>query len=76
MHQIHFTILDNGLCIPPEKAETLLMTESGGYGLENMHERPQLIYGEEYGLKIHSIPDASTMVTFLFPQINHKLPSA
>lgn len=67
MNQIHFTILDNGLGIPPEKAETLLMTESGGYGLKNVNERLQLTYGEEYGLKIHSIPDESTMVTFCIP---------
>lgn len=67
MNQIHFTILDNGLGIPPKKAETLLMTESGGYGLKNVNERLQLTYGEEYGLKIHSIPDESTMVTFCIP---------
>ena len=67
MNQIHFTVLDNGLGIPPEKVETLLLTESGGYGLKNVNERLQLTYGEEYGLKIQSILDESTMVTFCIP---------
>lgn len=67
MDRIHFTILDNGLGIPSEKVETLLLTESGGYGLKNVNERLQLTYGEEYGLKINSIPGESTMVTFCIP---------
>ena len=65
--QVRFTILDNGLGIPPEKLSTLLTTESGGYGLKNVNERIQLTYGESYGLTIHSIPGESTMITFSLP---------
>lgn len=67
MDQIRFTILDNGLGIPAEKLPTLLETDSGGYGLKNVHERLRLTYGEEYGLVINSIPGESTMITFAIP---------
>ena len=67
MDQIRFTVLDNGLGIPAEKLPTLLRTDSGGYGLKNVHERLQLAYGENYGLTINSIPGESTMVTFTIP---------
>ncbi len=67
MDKIRFTVLDNGLGIPTEKLPTLLQTDSGGYGLKNVHERLQLSYGEEYGLTINSIPGESTMITFTIP---------
>lgn len=65
--QVSFTVLDNGLGVPPEKLPTLLQTESGGYGLKNVHERIQLTYGTEFGLTINSIPGQSTIVTFCLP---------
>ena len=67
MGQLRFTILDNGVGIPPEKIGNLLQTESGGYGLKNVNERIHLTYGEQYGLNIQSIPGESTMVTFCIP---------
>lgn len=67
MEHIRFTILDNGVGIPAQKLTGLLQTDSGGYGLKNVHERLQLTYGEEYGLTINSIPGESTMITFTIP---------
>ncbi len=64
---IHFTIMDNGLGIPPEKLPLLTQTQSEGYGLKNVHERLQLTYGVAYGLKINSILNQSTMITFSIP---------
>ena len=64
MDQLRFTILDNGAGIPAEKLPTLLLTDSGGYGLKNVNERLKLTYGEDYGLNIQSIQGESTMVTF------------
>ncbi len=64
---IHFTIMDNGLGIPPEKLPLLTQTQSEGYGLKNVHERLQLTYGAAYGLKINSILNQSTMITFSIP---------
>ena len=64
---IRFTIMDNGLGIPPEKLPLLTQTQSDGYGLKNVHERLLLTYGKEYGLKINSILNESTMITFSIP---------
>lgn len=65
--QILFSIMDNGQGIPPEKIPLLTCTQSGGYGLKNVHERLQLTYGEECGLTINSILNESTLVTFAIP---------
>lgn len=65
--RIHFTIMDNGLGIPAEKIPLLTCTQSGGYGLKNVHERIRLTYGEDYGLTINSILNESTMITFSIP---------
>ena len=59
--------MDNGLGIPPEKLPLLTQTQSEGYGLKNVHERLQLTYGVAYGLKINSILNQSTMITFSIP---------
>lgn len=67
---VHFTIMDNGRGIPPEKLPLLTQTQSQGYGLKNVHERLQLTYGKEYGLKINSILNESTMITFSIPARN------
>ena len=59
--------MDNGVGIPPEKLDTLTSTESSGYGLKNVNERLILTYGEESRLRINSIPNESTMITFSIP---------
>ena len=64
---IHFTVMDNGLGIPPEKLPLLTQTQSEGYGLKNVHERLLLTYGNDCGLKINSILNESTMITFSIP---------
>ena len=64
---IHFSVMDNGVGIPPEKLDTLTSTESSGYGLKNVNERLILTYGEESRLRINSIPNESTMITFSIP---------
>lgn len=69
---IHFTVMDNGLGIPPEKIPLLTQTQSSGYGLKNVHERLLLTYGENHGLKINSILDQSTMITFTIPVSSQK----
>lgn len=65
--KVHFTIMDNGVGIPAEKVPLLTQTQSGGYGLKNVHERLMLIYGDTYGLHINSILNESTMITFAIP---------
>ena len=36
-------------------------------GVINVHERLQLYYGQDYGLKIDSIEGEGTTVTFILP---------
>jgi two-component system sensor histidine kinase YesM len=65
--RVQCTIMDNGVGIPPEKLSTLLTTDTGGYGLKNVHDRLVLTYGPEFGLTIRSIPGQSTIITFRLP---------
>lgn len=64
---IHFNVMDNGVGIEPEKIASLTSTDSSGYGLKNVNERLLLTYGEESCLKIKSIQNKSTMITFFIP---------
>ncbi len=41
----------------------------GGYGIRNVHEKIQLSYGSEYGVKIRSVPDEDTTVTITIPVV-------
>ena len=64
---IHFNVMDNGVGIEPEKIASLTSTDSSGYGLKIVNERLLLTYGEESCLKIKSIQNESTMITFFIP---------
>lgn len=64
---IHFNVMDNDVGIEPEKIASLTSTDSSGYGLKNVNERLLLTYGEESCLKIKSIQNESTMITFFIP---------
>ncbi len=64
---IHFMVMDNGIGIPSDKISSLTSTDSNGYGLKNVNERLILTYGENSALKINSIPNESTMITFEIP---------
>lgn len=63
-----FRITDNGCGIPEEKLETLLTNHSTGYGVENVHARAQLLYGNQFGLYYHSQVGSGTEVTLTIPQ--------
>ena len=66
---------DNGPGMPEETVERLLDqsyaaapgTKGSGIGLRNVHQRIRLTFGEEYGLAIHSEPDAGTTVCIRLP---------
>ncbi|MFC3798939.1 sensor histidine kinase [Cohnella sp. GCM10012308] len=42
----------------------------GGYGIRNVHEKIQLSYGSEYGVKIKSVPGRGTTVTITIPAVD------
>lgn len=65
---------DNGPGMPSEQVEHLLTdgtrsrSKGSGIGIKNVHQRIQLYFGREYGLKIVSEPDEGTMVQIHLPK--------
>ena len=66
------TVRDNGMGMEQEKAETLVTYQAKGYGLKNVNDRIQLLYGEEYGIQIFSAPGDGTNVVMRFPKEGRK----
>lgn len=62
-----FEISDNGPGIPESKLESILTTSSFGYGIQNVHHRIQLFYGEQYGLEYRSNLNTGTTVSVSIP---------
>ena len=71
-------IIDDGTGFTPYKLKKLqeMLAEEptgefkfsdSGFGLENVHRRTQLYYGEEYGLTIESRYQEGTRVAVLIP---------
>lgn len=75
---VYFDIIDNGLGMPTEKVDEINLclrgfkteeTEKRYFGIRNVNERIQLVFGKEYGLAIKSTPGAGTKVTVWIPAI-------
>jgi len=73
---LYIDVVDNGLGMLQEVADTLLTNEtkiekkSSGIGLKNVHERIQLYFGKDYGLKIYSEPDEGTTISIHMPCVD------
>lgn len=73
---IVFVIQDNGLGMDSEQMRKLLETQEDstknifrGIGVRNVHQRIQLKYGEEYGIRIESEKGNGTRVQIRFPSV-------
>jgi two-component system sensor histidine kinase YesM len=69
---VFIKVQDNGLGILEEKlAKILEKIQSGveerNYGIQNVHNRIRLHFGEEYGVMITSVQGVGTTVTILLP---------
>ncbi|WP_409341933.1 sensor histidine kinase [Paenibacillus sp. MBLB4367] len=62
-----FTVEDNGAGIAEEKLKSLLDSPSGGYGLKNVNERIQLMFGSAFGIAIKSAPGQGTAMNISVP---------
>lgn len=70
-----FTVEDNGQGMAPEELERLReriaggapAEHTGGVGLQNIHERIRLKYGEDYGVAVESREGRGTTVTVTLP---------
>jgi len=67
--QLILTVEDDGQGIPEEKLRAIFQKDASlnRVGLRNVHQRIQLIYGEEYGLTIESREGKGTVVCFTLP---------
>ena len=65
---IQFQVSDNGPGIPKEQLSHILSSDSGGYGIQNVHHRIQLFYGPSYGLRYESQEGVGTTVTLVIPR--------
>ena len=73
--QIDLVVLAGYLVILPENFETeqeeadkLVTYKASGYGLKNVNDRMQLLYGMEYGIKVFSQIDQGTRVEMRIPR--------
>lgn len=73
---LYIDIIDNGLGMPQEIADKLLIEKvnngqkkGSGIGLRNVHERIKLYFGDEYGLEVYSEPDEGTTIRIHMPAI-------
>jgi len=70
---IEFRITDKGPGFTKEKIEAIFAegkavpAHHGGTGLRNTNQRIKLVYGEQYGLQIYSVPEVQTTVTVNIP---------
>lgn len=69
--EIRISVTDNGPGIPEKKISRLLETEEEshgicGIGIKNVNQRLKLLFGEEYGVNIFSVPGRTT-VEIKFP---------
>lgn len=73
---LYIDVVDNGLGIRQEICDILLTDDSkikrkgSGIGLKNVHERIQIYFGKNYGLKIYSEPDEGTTIQIHMPCLN------
>ena len=56
-------VIDNGCGMDDGSCQEILMADSRGYGVKNVHQRIQLYYGEDYGLQYRSTPGCGTCAT-------------
>ncbi len=67
---LNIQVIDDGIGMTKERIEEVLEWEGTnpyGIGIANIGRRISLIYGEDYGLEIDSVPDRGTTITIRIP---------
>ncbi|MDQ6423476.1 sensor histidine kinase [Paenibacillus sp. LHD-117] len=67
--QVVFLVQDNGIGMPAETANTLLQSDSSGYGLKNVNERLRLKYSSDYRFAVESAIDSGTQMSIVIPAL-------
>lgn len=65
--EILLIVLDNGVGMSKEQAESILTNKTNGYGVKNVNERIKLYYGEQYEMKIESQIGIGTRIIITIP---------
>jgi two-component system LytT family sensor kinase len=60
-------VIDNGVGLPTTRMES---TGDHGIGLRNVNERMRVIYGENYQLRLHSVPNQGTSARIEIPELD------
>ena len=63
-----FTVRDDGVGMEQKKADEILTYQSTGYGIRNVCERIQVLYGETGSMKVKSSPGQGTEVKIRIPK--------
>lgn len=70
--KIELIVKDNGAGMSEERLQEMRSAiengEKVGFGLRTVHERMQLLFGEEYGLSISSTEGVGTTITVVIPK--------
>ena len=79
-NSVVLTICDDGIGITAERLELLRLqieqpiqsedadTVQGGFGLQNVHQRLQLYFGKEYGIRLNSSEGLGTQIEVRIPK--------
>ena len=65
---LFLSVSDNGVGMEQKKAEQILTYQSSGYGVRNVSERIQVLYGEEGAIYVESGLGKGTKVTIKIPK--------
>lgn len=68
--RLHLSVEDDGVGIPEAKLATLL---DQGIGVSNVHERLQVLFGNQYRMWIDSQPGNGTRIEIEFPELQNEL---
>lgn len=65
--QRYFTVRDNGKGMSEEQIHHALHGEGASVGMRNVHNRLKLMYGEQYGITVQSMPGHGTTIVIRMP---------
>ncbi|MDF2671194.1 MAG: integral rane sensor signal transduction histidine kinase [Paenibacillus sp.] len=66
LEELRAKLEQNRLAADPSSSEPT--QKRGGIGLMNVHRRIQLVFGEQYGLRVESTPDEGTRIIMSMPK--------
>lgn len=67
---IIFTVEDNGVGMGKAQVENIMNRETNYIGISNTNRRIKILFGEEYGIHIHSKAGEGTIVMITLPKNN------